>query len=96
LKEHIRELLYIGIVSTGLFALVDFFYRKVQLVHVERVLQIEKYLESTYLNNVDELKYLSRPFYLNGDRNFKRDYLVPVFLVYLIMEVLLIALAVSI
>jgi hypothetical protein len=95
LKEHSRELLYIGIGSTGLFALFDFFYRKVQLVHVERVLRIEKYLESKYLNNVEELKYLFRPFYLNGDRNFKRDYLVPVFLVYLIMEVVLIVLAIS-
>lgn len=63
LQQHSREFLYIGIGSTALFSVFDFFYRKVQLNHVERVIRIERYLESKYLSKVEELRYLFKPFY---------------------------------
>ena len=93
LQQHSREFLYIGIGTTALFAVFDFFYRKVQLGHVERVVKIERYLESEYLGKVEELRYLFKPFYSNCGRNFSRDYLIPVFLVYLIMEAVLIVIS---
>jgi hypothetical protein len=93
LQQHSRDFLFIGIGTTALFAVFDFFYRKVQLSHVERVVRIERYLESEYLNQVEELRYLFKPFYANCGRNFSRDYLIPVFLAYVIMEAVLIVLA---
>jgi hypothetical protein len=38
LQYHSRQFLSIGIVTTAFFATIDFSYRKVQLLHVERVL----------------------------------------------------------
>jgi hypothetical protein len=92
LQYHSRQFLYIGIVTTAFFAAIDFSYRKVQLLHVERVLKIEKYLESKYISGIEELRDLFKSFYLNGERKFGRDYLLPVFLVYLVMEIALIVL----
>ena len=81
LQQRSRNFLYIEIGSTVLFEIFDFFYRKVQLSHVERVIRIERYLESEYLSKIDELRYLFKPFYSNCGKNFSRDYLIPVFLV---------------
>jgi uncharacterized membrane protein len=53
LQQRSRNFLYIEIGSTVLFAIFDFFYRKVQLSHVERVIRIERYLESEYLSKID-------------------------------------------
>ncbi len=93
LQQRNHAFLYIGIGATVLFAILDFFYRKVQLNHVERVIRIERYLESEYLSKIDELRYLFKPFYSNWGRNFSRDYLIPVFLVYVILEIVLILLS---
>ncbi|NES82676.1 MAG: hypothetical protein F6K10_15410 [Moorea sp. SIO2B7] len=93
IQQHNRTFLYLGIGATILFALFDFFYRKIQLSHVKRVVKIEKYLGLEYLNEIEELKNLFKPFYANPGKNFTRDYLIPVFLVYLIMILVLIFLS---
>lgn len=93
LQQNSRDFLFIGIGTTALFSIFDFYYRKIQLDHVERVVRIERYLESTYLSAIEELRHLFKPFYLNCGRNFNRDFFIPVFLVYVIMEGVLVMLA---
>lgn len=82
--------LYIGLVPTIFFGMIDYFYRKIQLSHVERVVRIERYLELKYLSEIDELKNLFKSFYPNPGKNFTRDYLISVYLVYLSMIIVLI------
>lgn len=45
-QQHSREFLFIGTGTTALFSVFNFFYGKVRLSHVERVVRIERYLES--------------------------------------------------
>lgn len=92
IQQSSNVFLYIGIGVTIIFAIFDFFYRTIQLSHVERVIQIDKYLASEYLSEVDDLNKLFKSFYKNPGKNFLKDYLTTVFLVYLVIVCVLICL----
>jgi uncharacterized membrane protein len=92
IQQSSNVFLYIGIGVTIFFAIFDFFYRKIQLSHVERVVQIEKYLASEYLSEIDDLNKLFKSFYKNPGKNLIKDYLTTVFLVYLVVVCVLICL----
>jgi hypothetical protein len=88
IQQSSNLFLYIGIGVTIIFAIFDFFYRKIQLSHVERVVQIEKYLASEYLSEIEDLNK-------NPGKNLVKDYLTTVFLVYLVIICVLICLLFS-
>lgn len=46
-----KAFLYVGIVATILFGILDYLYRRVQLNHVERSSNIIEYIQNTYLEN---------------------------------------------
>jgi uncharacterized membrane protein len=94
IQQSSNVFLYIGIGVTIIFAIFDFFYRKIQLSHVERVVQIEKYLVTQYLSGVEvkDLKKSFDSFNKNPGKNLTKDYLATVFLVYLVIVCVLICL----
>ena len=66
-----KAFLYVGIVATILFGILDYLYRKVQLNHVERSSNILQDIQNVYLednNNVNIQKPFGR-----YKRNFFKD-----------------------
>lgn len=90
-QEKNRLLLYIGIVATIFFTIINFIYRKVQLSHVERAGNIQKYLKIEYLDSIEALRNPLRNF---GDykKNLLKDY-SPIFLIYFPLIIILIVLS---
>ncbi len=66
-----QAFLYIGIVATILFGILDYLYRRVQLNHVERSTNILEYLQNTYLDNIQNIN-IQIPFG-KYRRNFLKD-----------------------
>lgn len=50
-----KAFLYVGIVATLLFGILDYLYRRVQLNHAERSTNILEYLQSNYLDNSQDI-----------------------------------------
>lgn len=56
-----KVFLFIGIVVTVLFGILDYLYRRVQLNHVERSSNILQHIQNTYLDN-DNSVDIQKPF----------------------------------
>jgi hypothetical protein len=82
-------LLYVGVIAVIFSSIIDFIYRQVQLLHVEKASTIQKYLKTEYLEKVESSKSLK----IAGEykSNFINDY-SPLFLLYFPMIVVLIVL----
>jgi hypothetical protein len=83
--------LYVGVGTTVLFSTLDYFYGKLRIIHLERLIKIQEYLYDEYLSQIEEIE--SKFFKRLYKRNFIKDYFIPVFLVYSIMVAVLICLS---
>jgi predicted nucleotide-binding protein (sugar kinase/HSP70/actin superfamily) len=81
--------LYVGIIAVIYSSIIDFIYRKVQLLHVQRASTIQKYLKTEYLEKVESSKSLKITSEYKS--NFINDY-SPLFLLYFPMIIMLIVL----
>ena len=66
-----KAFLYVGIVATILFGILDYLYRRVQLNHVERSNNVLEYIQNTYLENSQTIN-IQKPFG-KYKRNFLKD-----------------------